>query len=195
MAEIWSAESAFAGHLHPVGDGPAGVVLTPRDKLDMAVVMVRPGKGAALAAKAAQLWAIALPGSPRRIEVGGLAFAGLSPGQWLVSREGGGLALLLAGELAGLASVSDQSDGRAVLRVAGRDARAALQKSLPVDLHPAVFGAGSVAATVMGLVSVVVWQVEDDAFEIAVPRSMAGDVAHLLLKDAAAFGVEISHAA
>ena len=193
MAEIWSAQSGFAGYLRPVGNGPAGVVLTPRDGLDLANVMARPGKGAALAARAAQLWNIALPASPRRIAAGTLAFAGIAPGQWLATLEGGsGLAGRLAAALGDTASVSDQSDGRAVLRIAGCDARATLQKSLPVDLHPAVFDTGSVAATVMGLVGVVVWRAGDDAFEIAAPRSMAGDVAHMVLLDAAEFGVAIA---
>ena len=60
----------------------------------------------------------------------------------------------LKNKLEGLASVSDQSHGRVMLRIAGPKVRAVLAKGTPVDLHDSVFPLGKSALTQMAHVSV-----------------------------------------
>ena len=195
MVDVIGTRGAWEGHLvrgrHGAGEGPAGVTLTPVDDVDLAIVMARRGATAGIAARLKIRFDLALPTGPFRATGGGMALAGIASGQWLASRRGGGLAAELTKALVGCASVSDQSDGRAILRIEGPKARAALMKSVPVDLHPAVFKIDDVAVTVMALVSAILWRAGADTYGIAVPRSMAGDVAHGLMLDAAEFGVAV----
>ncbi len=73
------------------------------------------------------------------------------------------LARDLAQRLKGLASISDQSGGRTVLRLSGPRARDVLAKGLPIDLHPRAFGPGSAATSTISLMGVQLWQVDDRA--------------------------------
>ena len=52
------------------------------------------------------------------------------------NRGEGALYRELKAKLSGLASVTDQSHGRVIIRIAGPKARAVLAKGTPVDLHP-----------------------------------------------------------
>ena len=99
----------------------------------------------------------------------------------------------LVAKLKGFASVSDQSDGRAVVRLAGPRVRDVLAKGLPIDLHPTVFGAGSAATSVIALMGVTLWQVDDaPTYDIAVFRSLAGSFWKWLTDSAAEFGYEVT---
>ena len=200
MVDLSGTRGAWEGHLvpgrHGAREGPAGVTLTPLDDVDLAIVIARRGGAAETAARLQARYGLALPAGPCRATGGGMALAGIGPGQWLASRRGGpGLADELAVVLAGCASVSEQSDGRAILRIEGPGARTALVKSVPVDLHPAVFKTGDVAVTVMALVGAILWRADETTYAIAVPRSMAGDIAHGLMLDAGEFGVVVGEEA
>jgi sarcosine oxidase subunit gamma len=108
----------------------------------------------------------------------------------------GALAGDLAATLKGLASVSDQSDGRAILRISGSRARDVLAKGLPIDLHPSVFGPGSAATSVIALMGVTLWQVDDaPTYDLAVFRSLAGSFWTWLTDSAAEFGCRVEAAA
>ena len=61
----------------------------------------------------------------------------------------------------GLASLSDQSHARALIRIAGPDARAMLAKLSSIDLHPAAFLPGDAAATSIDHTSVNLWRGSD----------------------------------
>jgi len=85
----------------------------------------------------------------------------------------------LAGQLDGMASVTDQSAGYSVLRIKGAKARKLLQAGAHLDLHPSRFSAGSSASTVIGHIGVVVWQVDAvPTFDIALYRSYAASLQH-----------------
>lgn len=190
--------SAFAGHLDhavPPASGPAGITVTPRDNIVLATVMAHNGKDAAFAQKVQSLFGIAVPTGPKRVTKGSVSFIGMGPGQWTVVDEAGhphSFAANLAKEFAGLASVSDQSDARAVIRVSGPKARAVLAKGLFLDLHPRVFKPGDAALSAIALIGSHIWQIDETpTYEISVFRSMAGSFAHFLLDAGAEFGVEI----
>jgi sarcosine oxidase subunit gamma len=124
-----------------------------------------------------------------------VAFAGTAPGAWLASCEGtpNTFTLELRETLSGLASVCDQSDGYAVVRLSGPHARAALRKMLPIDLHPTAFRPSDVAVTIAAHIGVTVWRLADDGdvpvFELAAFRSMAASLWHAIDHSAAEYGL------
>ncbi|MEI9964423.1 MAG: sarcosine oxidase subunit gamma family protein [Caulobacteraceae bacterium] len=167
------------------------MVARARPDLQIASVIARRGMADALAARVKALFALDLPAGPSRADGVGVAFLGVGPDRWLAVRTGGGeLAAELARDLAGLASVSDQSDGYAAVELGGSDARRALAKGVPLDLHPAAFAPNDVAVTLIAHVGAVVWRA-DDAFLVAVFRSYAGSFWGWLAQSAAEFGLEV----
>lgn len=187
---------AFAGHLTAFGapSESAGVTVTPRDDLALATVIARKGRATALAGQVQAHFDIALPTSPKRAVAGEIAFIGMGPGQWLAVEESSAdpqaFAFRLAEALAGSASISDQSDARAVIRLSGPNARRTLAKGLPVDLHPRAFSPGDAALTQIASIGAHLWQVDDaPTYEIAVFRSMAGSFADWLIASGAEYGI------
>jgi len=163
----------------------------PRKDLAIASVAARQGKADALAAAVRATYGIELPTRPARVEGRGMAFVWSGPGQWLAvaprdpDRD---LETELAAELAGLASVVDQSDGRIVVRIWGPRARDVLAKGIPIDLHPRAFKAGGAAITHVSHISVVLWQLDETpAYELALFRSYADSFAHWLADSAAEY--------
>lgn len=197
MSESFVAQSAYgelAAKLAATKD--AGVIVRERTDYALAMVIARRGKDADLAARASA-WGMALPNGPTRQAQGSLAFIGVGPGRWLATLDNGAAtkgagpwAKALARDLAGLASVTDQSDGYAVMRIGGRDVRAMLAKGVAVDLHPRAFGASDVAVTQIAHMGAMLWQLDDrPIFEIAVFRSLAGSFRHWLAASAEEFGL------
>jgi sarcosine oxidase subunit gamma len=114
------------------------------------------------------------------------------PQQWLAISEDRAAPERLARALEGLAAVSDQSDGRAVLRLSGPKLRDTMAKGCPVDLHPRAFRPGDTALTAIAHIGVQLWQLDEaPTFEIAVFRSMAGSFWRWLSGSAAEFGLEV----
>jgi len=68
---------------------------------------------------------IELPTTPRQAAAGAIWSV---PGHWLAAQKG-------------IASISDQSDSRLIIRISGPKVREALAK-VPVDLHPGTLGPG-----------------------------------------------------
>ena len=96
-------------------------------------------------------------------------------------------------DLAGLAAVIDQSDGRAVFRVGGPKARDAFAKGIPLDLDRSVFRPGDTALTSAGHFNVHLWQVDETpTYEVAVFRSFARSFGDWLMEAAAEFGVSVT---
>jgi sarcosine oxidase subunit gamma len=180
-------------------DGPPGVTLTERVDLGLATTMARKGQPAELRSAVLAAYGIDLPDTSRHVAGHSVALIGTGPGQWLATSEAlanGALADDLAAKLKGLASVSDQSDGRAIVRIAGPRARDVLAKGLPIDLHPSVFAPSSAATSFIALIGVTLWQVDDaPAYDIAVFRSLAGSFWKWLTDSAAEFGYEVTEAA
>jgi sarcosine oxidase subunit gamma len=175
----------------------SGIVISDRDGLGVATVLARKGAGAALKQRLREQFDAELPQGPCRAAAGDLALAGIGPDAWLATFEqgGNGLAVALRQVIGDLASVSDQSDGYAVLRLAGPKVRDTLGKLIPVDVHSRAFGIGAVAVTTAGHIGATLWRLEDQAdgspiFEIAVSRSMTASLWHALSESAEEFGGE-----
>ena len=120
----------------------------------------------------------------------------MGPGQWLAVSETLGnetLARDLAQRLKGLASISDQSGGRTVLRISGPRARDVLAKGLPIDLDPRAFPLGSAATSTISLMGVQLWQTGDpQSYDIAIFRSVSQSFWRWLTASAAEFGYEVT---
>lgn len=186
---------AIPGRYGAANGGP-GVLLSEHAGLALAAVMARKGTGEALTRRVHAVFGLDLPTTPRRSARGSLAFvwAGAA-GRWLAVTEGGdgsSFEKLLRDDLSTLASISDESDGRAVVRIAGARARDALAKGVPVDLNPRVFTAGDAAVTTVGRIGVHLWQLDEaPTYEFAVFRSYAVAFWRWLIDSAAEFGVAV----
>ncbi len=136
-----------------------------------AVTFIQPlkGKSGAVSAALSQAVGAGLPG----------------PGEALTGREarllwcGPGQALVLGARVAPEgAVVVDQSDGWAVARIAGGDARRVLARLTPLDVRASVFIEGRTARTLLGHMTAQITPVGADAVEVMVFRSVAGTLAH-----------------
>ncbi|MGH3851274.1 MAG: sarcosine oxidase subunit gamma, partial [Pseudonocardiaceae bacterium] len=99
----------------------------------------------------------------------------------------------LEAALAGSASLVDQSDGKAVLRIAGPRTRDVLAKGCPLDLHPRVFKPGDAATTAISLIPCQLWQIDEaPTYDIAVASSYAGSFWRWLTASAAEYGYQVA---
>lgn len=198
-----TGRSALAGHLH-VGrigraGGAPGVTVRERTDVALASITAAKGKAAELAARIKARTAIDLPTTPRALTSDHLTFAWTAPGQWLAQAEGedgASFAADLARDLAGLAAVTDQTDGRVLLRVAGPKVRDMLAKGCMLDVHPAVFGVGVTAVTQVALLTLQITRQPDAddvaVFDLAVMRSFATSLWHWLESSAAEYGLDVT---
>lgn len=189
MAEqILVARSAFA-NWKPIH--AAGLTVDVREDLTIASITAARGRAKDLNLAIKSAYGVELPRSPRRVEGKEIAFVWAGADQWMaIAPRGSGrdLEIELMPVTSGLAAVVDHSDGRAVIRVSGRDARAVLAKGLPVDLHPRSFNVGDVAISHASHIGLVLWQLDEmPSYEIAMFRSFANSFADWLREAAAEF--------
>lgn len=174
--------------------GEAGLVVQERAGLQIVSLAARRGQDAALAAAVQTSWGLELPTTPRRVGDGRLAFLWSGRAQWLAIAEGlGDLESSLRDRLGSLASLTDQSDGRVVLRLSGPRTRETLAKGLAIDLHPRAFTPGDTALTLAGHIGVHFWQLDDTpTYGIAVARGYASSLLGWLIPAGEEFGITIS---
>lgn len=197
MAErlaTWEARSAWRGVLAapPQISETHGVTVKTRDNIGLATIIARGGQEDRLQATLATSYAVDLPARPVLAHGRGLDLVWAGPAQWLAVSDDRAIAARLAGELAGIAAVSDQSDGRAALRLSGPKLRDTLAKGCPIDLHPRAFRPGDTAITAIAHIGVQFWQVDEaSTFDILVARSMAGSFWTWFSAAASEFGIEV----
>jgi methylglutamate dehydrogenase subunit D len=186
--------SSFAGLPTAVGHG-SGVTALERSGLGIARIVARKGQGARMAQLFRSTFGVEPPQGPQRAGHGDIGIAGIGPQIWLATRDGAGngFAESLRRALGDSASVSDQSDAYAILRLSGPRVRAALAKLTPIDIHPRSFRVNSVAQTICGYVNVMLWRLEDSArgdpvFEMWVAGSLAASLHQAIAHCAAEFG-------
>jgi methylglutamate dehydrogenase subunit D len=157
--------------------GAPGVVFSVRHPLSILTVIARKGKSKVVAERLSKYQA---------------QWAG--PDQYFVVAEGRGEGALhaeVSGALSGIASVSDQSHGRVIIRIEGPKARAVLAKGTPVDLHPDEFPAGKSALTQMAHVGVHLTRVDDDAYDLSVFRGFAESFWEWITEQSEEFGYQV----
>jgi len=107
----------------------------------------------------------------------------LGPDEWWITaadpapEAGPRLAARLREALGGRpGAVTDISESRACIRIAGPRARAVLQKGCPLDLHASVFGAGQCAQSHVSKADVVLHLVAENGTNGAAPGAATFDV-------------------
>jgi sarcosine oxidase subunit gamma len=186
---------AVPGRYGHVVSGDRPVVIAERTGLTVAQVWARRGKTDELDAAVRAAAGLELPQGPKRAASPGVAMIGIGPHEWLLIAEGeqgrAGLARLKEA-VQGLASVVDQSQAKAVLRLAGQRARDVLAKGCGLDLHQRVFKSGDAATTQIALIPCQLWQLDDTpSFELAVPLGYAASLWSWLTASAAEYGFEV----
>jgi methylglutamate dehydrogenase subunit D len=175
--------------------GEPGVVISERLGLGLATVATRKGKEDALSQAVMSAYGVQLPASSRVGQGQQASFIGYGPGQWLAVSEklaNEALASDLVKKLNGLASISNQSGGRTVLKLGGPNARDVLAKGLPIDLDPRAFPLGSAVTSVISHMGVQLWQLDDTrSYDIAVFRSLSESFWRWLTASAAEYGYKV----
>ena len=117
----------------------------------------------------------------------------LRPSRWLMVAERGGAEALLDGlgeQLAGKATLIDQSSVYVTFEVCGPAAREALARLCRLDLHPKTFALHAAARTLMAQVPVIIHLADaQPTFALYVPMTLAQSFAEHLLIASKAFGV------
>jgi heterotetrameric sarcosine oxidase gamma subunit len=181
-------EGALLEGAHGQGmpDAPA-VVIAERRGLALVQVLARRGREETVAAS---LGLDPAPGVASRTPAGTALW--LAPGAWLVVAQNvddGALYQRLLDRLGGLATVVDQSHGRAVLRLAGARTRDVLAKGCRLDLHARGFTPGMCAQTVIAQIGVLLHQCDEiPIYDLYVPAGYAVDFLEWLRTSAAEFG-------
>ena len=151
--------------------GTPGVTLSVRHPALIAMVIARKGKAKALA-DALKNWRVQWAGAEQYFVLD-------QPFEEMRKK------------LEGLASCSDQSHGRVIIRIEGPKARHVLCKGTPVDLHESEFEIGRSALTQMAHVGVHLTRVGRDAFELSVFRGFSESFWEWLTEQAEEFGYQV----
>ncbi len=157
-----------------------GVELSVRHPASIVAVIARRGKADELA--------IALKG----LSACAVHWAGFDQ-HYVVAddRTEGALHDELKHRLNSMASISDQSHGRIIIRIAGPKSRTVLAKGTSVDLHADEFPVGKSAVTQMAHVGVHLTRTGADAFELSVFRGFAESFWGWLTQQAEEFGYQV----
>jgi len=177
------------------GNGMPGVSLSVRHPAAIVTIIARKDKAAAASQAIAARFGASLPEAGKSSQGKGVSFHWCGAEQWYAIADGmaeGALYRDLKEALAGLASCSEQSHGRVILRVAGPKARAVLAKGTPVDLHVSQFAVGDSAVTQMAHVGVHLTRTGDDAFELSVFRGFSANFWDWLTTMSEEFGYQVA---
>lgn len=160
------------------------LTINTRDNLTIASFAAAEGRTAALNEVFNNTYAMSLPGIGQWAPGQDICILWNGPEQWLALAErcnDRDLERELKSRVVGLASVVDQSDARAVVRVAGPRAREVLAKGVPIDLHPRAFQPREIAITHANHIGITLWQLDTyPTYEIALFRSLAHSFADWL---------------
>ncbi|MEI5681181.1 MULTISPECIES: sarcosine oxidase subunit gamma [unclassified Mesorhizobium] len=200
---VWTTRSplqqAVIAGKHGAAIVKAGIRLSEIRDFDLVQVFVRRGQWAATAKAAEAYFGVAAPTGPKAVtgKKGVLVWSGadqfmaLSPRLGTIQPIDG-----LRGVFEGFASLSDQSDGRCLIRLSGPRVRDMLAKVNSLDLHDGVFPIGAAATTSIDHTAVNLWREADAAdgspvFNVLVFSSFADSLWHTLVDSAAEYGIEV----
>jgi heterotetrameric sarcosine oxidase gamma subunit len=191
--------SALAGLAVPGrygrADGEAGSLIAERPSLTLKQVSARRGKTREILERVRGALGLEIEDASKRVALDGLAVMGTAPGQWLAAAEGptgADLLTRMVRAVDGLATVVDQSDAKAILRLWGARARDVLAKGCPLDLHERAFRPNDTAVTQIALIPCQLWQLDEEpTFELGVPLSYARSFWSWLTASAAEYGYEV----
>jgi methylglutamate dehydrogenase subunit D len=174
--------------------GVAGVHIREITDVAALAIIARKGRTVDVVAVLSRHVGSDVPDAAKRSTGNGLAISGTGPGQWFATAQTGGAALeALRADLEGLAAVTDQGDGRAILEVSGARARDALAKGISIDLDAGVFKVGDLAQTNASHIGLQVALIDTTpTFEIVSARSTAASLWAWLVASAAEYGIDVA---
>ncbi|WP_379067096.1 sarcosine oxidase subunit gamma [Mesorhizobium sp. UC74_2] len=199
----WEAQStlrkAFAPGRIGLASGDAGIAMAEIGGFSLVQVMARRGQVANVAKAAKRVWGVLPPEKPGAVAGKGVTLIWTGPDQFFVLSAGNVPDPVppLAAVFDGMASLSDQSGGRCLIRLSGARVRDALAKVSSIDLHDAVFLVGAAAATSIDHTGVNLWRESDAAdgspvYSLLVFTSFADSLWHTLADAAAEYGIQAS---
>ncbi|WP_192247890.1 sarcosine oxidase subunit gamma [Mesorhizobium silamurunense] len=209
MADFsWNVQSPLQQALVPGRHGGAGtqvgVTLEEVRGVRLVQVMARRGSAAETIKAAKKLFSIEPPDTPRAVSGRNATLIWSGPDQFIAfsARSAEDQFAKLSEAFAGVASLSDQSDGRCLIRIGGPRARQALAKFCSLDLDDRGFPLGAAATTSIDHTAANIWRGADSSdghavFNMLVFTSFADSLWHTILDSAAEYGVQVSvaHAA
>jgi sarcosine oxidase subunit gamma len=203
----WTSRSPLAHAVAPGRVGAqtaaAGVTLTEIRDFSLVQVMARRGNWAETARAAQQLWALDAPSEPKAVFGRDVTLVGSGPDQFFVFSKGSSSkdpVEALKQAFAGIASLTDQSDGRCMINLSGPRVCDLLAKFCSLDLHDSVFPVGAAAASSVDHSAVTLWRSPnaDDGspvYNLLVFASFADSIWHLITESAAEYGADLGYAA
>ena len=195
IARTGFAGLAIPGRYGRVVGGERPVVLTERPNLTVTQISAYRDRMGEFAKAVLATSGFELPQKPGRVVANGVALIGMARGQWLAVAEGDkGRALLsrLNEAVSAHAAIVDQSDAKAILRLAGPRARDVLAKGCALDLGERAFKPPDAATTQIALIPCQLWQLDEGpTYELAVPLSYARSFWSWLTASAAEYGYEV----
>jgi heterotetrameric sarcosine oxidase gamma subunit len=191
-------QAVIAGK-HGAAIAKAGIRLSEIRDFDLVQVFARRGQWAATAKAAKAYFGVVAPTGPKAVtgKKGVLIWSGADQFMALSPRLGTIQPIdSLRVAFDGFASLSDQSDGRCLIRLSGPRVRDMLAKVNSLDLHDGVFAVGTAAATSIDHTAVNLWREADAAdgspvFSVLVFASFADSLWHTLVDSAAEYGIEV----
>jgi sarcosine oxidase subunit gamma len=202
---LWNAQSPLQKALvvgrHGVPSGQAGVTLTEIRGIMLVQVMARRGKAVETAKAAKKLFGVEPPSTPKAVigKIATLVWSG--PDQFLAfaARSADSQFGKLAEVFAGIASLSEQSDGRCLIQISGPRAREALAKFSSLDLDDTMFPPGAAATSSVDHTPVNIWRDANGAdgeavFNLLVFTSFADSLWKTIVESALEYGLEASSA-
>lgn len=205
MADFsWNTQSplqkALVAGRHGSAGAQAGVTLGEVRDIVLVQVMARRGKAGETAKAAKKLFGVVAPEvlTAAKGKIATLIWSG--PDQFMVyaprTDEASQLEAI-RNAFAGTASLSDQSDGRCLIRVSGPRGRDALAKFCSLDLHDRAFPVGAAASTAVDHTAVNFWRDVDGAdghpvYNMLVFTSFADSLWHTMADSSLEYGFEAS---
>lgn len=182
---------------HGAAQHVAGVTLAELTEFELVQVMARRGQWGAAAQACMEAYGKPAPARPQAVAAQGALLIWSGPDQFLIlsARDAGAPLERARRVFSGMASLSEQSDGRSLIRISGSRARDLLAKVCSLDLHPAVFPAGAAAATSIDHTAVSLWRGEDSSgeavFLLLVFATFAESLWGTLLDSGAEYGIAV----
>lgn len=204
MADFaWIASSPLQHATTPGLRGAAvhqpGIVLLEVRDFSLVLILAWRGQGPATAKAAKALFGVEAPSKPRAVAGRSATLIWSGADQFyalFANAEGQSPVEALRESFAGKASLSDQSDGRALIQISGPSARKMLAKLSSLDFDDAIFPVGAAAATSIDHTGVNLWRDANAAdglpvFNVLVFTSFADSIWHSILDASAEYGTEI----
>jgi heterotetrameric sarcosine oxidase gamma subunit len=186
----------ISGEHGNIGFAGPGVRIAERPPLSMVQFECRGEVMPGLIEAFPSIMGMALPTAPNTaVSKDGVRVIWVGPYRWMVvEQHSRDLVAHLQGALAAFPiAIVDQSNGRAAIRLSGRDARQVLAKGCSIDTHPSVFPLNACAQSTLFHISALIDCVDDaPVFDLYMARSYAVTFLETLVDAAAEYGCTIA---